>query len=66
MPSHHINKITLSTFNSVLSRYAPAVPAKLEDLDASRYDTIPTSVANLKSDKFLSKDEVEKLVEWKL
>jgi hypothetical protein len=66
MPSRNITNITLGTFNSVLSRYAPAVPAKLHELDALRYDTIPSSVADLKGEITLSKDQVEKLVEWKL
>jgi hypothetical protein len=66
MTSHNISRITLGTFNSVLSRYTPAVPAKLQDLDASRYDTVPASVADAKGEIFLSKDEVERLVEWKL
>jgi hypothetical protein len=67
MPSHHINKITQATFKDVLSRYTPAVPDKLHDLDALRYDTIPTAVAKREADdRHLTKDEVEKLVEWKL
>ncbi|KAH5165776.1 hypothetical protein HBI73_034400 [Parastagonospora nodorum] len=67
MSSHHITKITQTTFKDVLSRYKPAVPEKLHDLDALRYDTIPTAVAKRKADdRHLTKDEVEKLVEWKL
>jgi hypothetical protein len=66
MTSHHINKITLSTFNSVLSRYTPAVPEALQELDALRYDTIPTAVAKRPGKLHVTKGEVEKLVEWKL
>jgi hypothetical protein len=66
MPSHHINKITLKVFNSVLSRYTPAVPENLHDLDALRYDTIPAAVAKRPGKLHVTKNEVEKLVEWKL
>lgn len=67
MTSHHINNITQTTFKDVLSRYKPAVPEKLHDLDALRYDTIPAAVAKRKvDDRHLTKDKVEKLVEWKL
>ncbi|KAH7389502.1 hypothetical protein DE146DRAFT_758811 [Phaeosphaeria sp. MPI-PUGE-AT-0046c] len=66
MASCHLKKITLSTFDDVLSRYAAAVPEKLHDLDALRYTTIPTAAAKRKNDLHLIKDEVEKLVEWKL
>jgi len=43
------------------------VPEKLRDLDAQRYDIIPAAVAAMKgSEKHLTKDQVEKIVEWKL
>lgn len=66
MASFHIKRITQSTFNDALSRYTAAVPEKLHDLDALRYSTIPTATAKRKDDLHLTKDEVEKLVEWKL
>lgn len=67
MPPLHINTITLSTFKEVLARYHATVPEKLRDLDAQRYDTIPAAVASRdESDKQLTKEEIEKLVEWKL
>jgi hypothetical protein len=66
MPSHHITKITLPTFNSVLSRYTSAVPEKLHELDTLRYDTIPAAVAIQLGKLHLTKSEVEPLVEWKL
>jgi len=67
MPPLHINTITLAIFKDVLSRYSAAVPEKLRDLDKQRYDAIPTAVAaRADSDKHLTKEEVEKLVEWKL
>jgi hypothetical protein len=61
----HIDKISLHTFNNVLSRYPATVPEKLRDLDTARYDTIPAAVA-ARSPKSLTKDEVVQLVEWKL
>ncbi|KAF2467134.1 uncharacterized protein BDR25DRAFT_395579 [Lindgomyces ingoldianus] len=68
MTSLRPESITLDTFNNILSRYPASVPERLRDLDALRYDTIPVKVAKRKEDDdaFLSKDEVEKLVEWKL
>ncbi|KAH8730085.1 hypothetical protein GQ44DRAFT_747095 [Phaeosphaeriaceae sp. PMI808] len=66
MPSHHVNKITLSAFNGLLSRYSSAVPEKLRELDTLRYEIIPTTVATRRDSAFLAIDEVEKLVEWKL
>ena len=63
----HINAITLATFKDVLSRYSATVPEKLRDLDTQRYDAIPTAVAAREaSNRHLTKEEVEKLVEWKL
>jgi hypothetical protein len=66
MPSHHINTITIGTFNDVLSRYPTTVPEKLRALDTLRYDTIPAQVTAREGSKCLTKEEVEKLVEWKL
>ncbi|KAI2485608.1 hypothetical protein Ptr902_04548 [Pyrenophora tritici-repentis] len=67
MPQLQISTITLTTFKDVLSRYSATVPEKLRDLDTQRYDAIPTAVATrADSEKHLTKDEVEKLVGWKL
>jgi hypothetical protein len=66
MSSHHISKITLSTFNNVLSRYVSSVPERLHSLDASRYDIIPAHVADSKGGQHLTRDQVSQLVEWKL
>jgi hypothetical protein len=66
MSSHHISKITISTFNNVLSRYVSSVPKNLHSLDALRYDTIPACVADQKDGRHLTQDEVLQLVEWKL
>jgi hypothetical protein len=64
MPPFHIDNITLSTFKDVLSRYSATVSQKLRDLDTQRYDTIPAAVA-ARETKYLTKDEVVKLIEWK-
>jgi hypothetical protein len=66
MPFHHINKITLSTFKDAVSRYTPAVPENLLDLDTLRYITVPSTIAERHKEPYLTKSEVEKLVEWKL
>jgi hypothetical protein len=65
MPSLTITSIDLKTFNETLSRYPSTIPNKLRDLDAQRYDTIPHALAQ-RDVPFLTKEEVEKLVEWKL
>jgi hypothetical protein len=67
MPPLHIKTIALDTFRDVSLRYPAMVPEKLRDLDAQRYDTIPAAVAaQEEGEKHLTKDQVEKLVEWKL
>jgi hypothetical protein len=66
MPSHNIDTIPLATFRIILSRYANVVPDKLQELDRLRYDTIPEKVSTTSDSPNLTKDEVEKLVEWKL
>ena len=43
------------------------VPEKLRDLDAQRYDIIRKAIAaQEESERHLTKDQVVKLVEWKL
>lgn len=66
MSQLHIKNISLDEFNNVLSRYPSAVPDKLQELDTLRYDAIPAKVAERQDTAYLTKDEVEKLVEWKL
>lgn len=53
---------------SLLAEYPHIVASKLKDLDESRYDTIPKTVAERKAGgpPYLTKDEVVRLVEWKL
>lgn len=67
MSSLHVSKISLTSFHKVLACYPTTAPEKLRDLDAHRYDVIPSAVASRNgSNKHLTKPEVEKLVEWKL
>ena len=59
--------ITKAAFDKILSRYSSTVPSNLHELDALRYDEIPATVnSRAKKDAYLTKDEVLKLVEWKL
>ena len=71
MPRVHVNTITPDTFKDILTRYPSVVPDKLRDLDTLRYDTIPASVVQEQGKGkgkavSLAKEQVEKLVEWKL
>ncbi|OCL06374.1 hypothetical protein AOQ84DRAFT_321525 [Glonium stellatum] len=68
MASFSAHSISRADFDDVLARYQDVVPAKLQDLDKLRFESIPQKLAQRKkgSDVFLEKDEVENLVEWKL
>lgn len=66
MPPRHIKNISLVTFENTLLRYPSIVPEKLRELDTLRYDTIPAKVAKRGLSAGLEKDEVVRLVEWKL
>jgi hypothetical protein len=72
MPSFKLDTISLKTFDATLSRYSSLVPERLKELDTLRYDTIPAAFAEKiaaqsgDDQASLAKDEVEKLVEWKL
>jgi hypothetical protein len=66
MPSYAITTISKPTFDAILSRYSSTAPEKLRDLDAQRYDAIPTAVAKREGEAYLTKEEVLGLVEWKL
>ncbi|KAF2279700.1 uncharacterized protein EI97DRAFT_184294 [Westerdykella ornata] len=72
MPSLLISTITLSAFQKILSRYPASVPETLRELDDARYETIPATLAKRreevegKGEVGLRKDEVLRLVEWKL
>ncbi|KAJ4294520.1 hypothetical protein N0V90_008211 [Kalmusia sp. IMI 367209] len=60
--------ISKESFLNILARYPSAALEKLRDLDALRYDEIPATLAQRSKDNdaHLTKEEVEKLVEWKL
>ncbi|OAG07470.1 uncharacterized protein CC84DRAFT_1089392 [Paraphaeosphaeria sporulosa] len=61
-------QISRETFNAILSHYSSIVPEKLRELDVLRYETIPAAVISRAKEggAELTKDEVVKLVEWKL
>jgi len=61
--------ITKGTFTTLLSRYASLVPSALTELDTLRYEEIPNILSKREEeddDSYLTRDEVERLVEWKL
>lgn len=68
MPLLGIDSIDLSSFQAVLSRYGDIAPAKLADLDDARYRDIPARIAERAWDggAYITKDELVKLVEWKV
>jgi hypothetical protein len=51
-----------------LSQYPETVPSKLADLEEQRLSTIPTVLAQRRSEgqAYLTKTEVATLVDWKL
>lgn len=68
MSSLKHTSIPKESFDDILSRYSATAPDKLQDLDTLRYETIPATLAERKKSgaAYLKKEEVEKLVEWKL
>ena len=73
MPTLKYKFISKQDFDTVLSQYPSIVPDKLHDLDQLRYEFIPATAAQRKAAQrdggeitYLRKEEVEKLVEWKL
>ena len=66
MSQYHFDTITLDTFKDVLARYPSTVPENIRDLDTLRYTTIPFEAITKDGSAHLTKDRVEKLVEWKL
>ncbi|CAI6338660.1 unnamed protein product [Periconia digitata] len=73
MPTLKYTTVTKQSFETILLRYPLLVPEKLHDLDQLRYQSIPATAAKRKAaqhedaeEAYLNKDEVEKLVEWKL
>jgi len=68
MPSLKYVDLSREAFDDILSRYASTVPERLRELDTQRYEIIPGTLATRvnEQDASLYKEEVEKLVEWKL
>jgi hypothetical protein len=60
--------ISASDFEDILSQYPETVPSKLADLEEQRLSTIPTVLAQRRSEgqAYLTKTEVATLVDWKL
>jgi hypothetical protein len=62
------DQIDLETFNQVLDKYDSLLPGNLKDLTKFRGQELPDLVASRKQDgeAYVTKDELVKLVEWKL
>ena len=62
------NAIAHTDFQEYLLKYSNHVPSALAALDDLRYNTVPQTLAQRKSDgeSFLEKSELVSLVEWKL
>ena len=61
--------ITNDAYGEVLSRYSGEIPSKLEDLEIYRMETLPELLEQrrrLKGGSWMEKNELVKLVEWKL
>jgi hypothetical protein len=61
--------ITAADFDACLDRYDEVVSDKLRELDEFRFVTIPAELKkrrNAKGGAWLAKEEVQKLVDWKL
>ncbi|KAL8709787.1 MAG: hypothetical protein Q9220_005573 [cf. Caloplaca sp. 1 TL-2023] len=60
--------ISISEFNYHLEKYESTIPTKLSALSKLRYNEIPQNLIEREEtgDNFLTKPEIEQLVEWKL
>lgn len=69
-PKHTVDNITFPEFTHILQQYKDYIPAKLKELDELRFVTIPEAVQSRKvkskGDLFLTKSELESLMQWKL
>lgn len=69
-PKHKVDNITGAEFTHILQQYNDYIPVKLKELDELRFVTIPEAVqsrkAKSKEDLFLTKAELESLMQWKL
>jgi hypothetical protein len=65
----NFNNIIPDEFAACLKRYDDLVPDTLRELDEFRFITVPAQLKKRRDAKggvWLAKDEVQKLVEWKL
>ncbi|KAI7551305.1 hypothetical protein KC331_g2632 [Hortaea werneckii] len=62
---YRFDKIDYRTFTDLLSKYPSIIAPELQSLDHQRLNTIP-AVIQQRDPKFISKDELLKLTEWKL
>lgn len=65
---HSWKSITRADIHQALQLYESVLPEKVKDLDNFRLKDIPGVLAKRKEEgnSYLVKDEVEKLIEWKL
>ncbi|KAI6809265.1 hypothetical protein KC332_g15706 [Hortaea werneckii] len=62
---YRFDKIDYQTFADLLSKYPSIIPPELQPLDHQRLNTIPAAI-HQRNPKFIPKDELLKLTEWKL
>ena len=62
---HNIGTIVADEFESLLQQYPSAVPVKLAELEKQRLDIIPQTLRDREM-KFITRDELITLMEWKL
>lgn len=69
-PKHGVDHIASAAFGQLLQQYKDYIPPELKELDQIRYVTIPEVIQSRRtSDKkgpFLTKSELESLMQWKL
>lgn len=63
-----VSRISVADFDALLAQYDSVLPDKLRGLDEERMRTIPETLGKRRDagDAYLTKDEVVRLVEWKL
>ena len=68
MSQYAFDRISNDDFEQILARYPETVPSKLADLEEQRLSTIPATLKerNAKGNAYLTKNELAKLVDWKL
>ncbi|KAI7325123.1 hypothetical protein KC315_g8042 [Hortaea werneckii] len=62
---HRFQNIDYQTFADLLAKYPSIIPPELQPLDHQRLNTIPAAIQQ-RNPKFIPKDELLKLTEWKL